>query len=386
MSEIQEAVQIIRVGYDGVEIAMKVGSAGLQGMKNVIDFMVALLEREKTLGKTSMKKLLLKGGDLQVFQFNTEEMKKVQKMAKKYGILYSVLPDINKKDGMSEIIFHSEGIPRVNMMIQKLDFGRIATFDDYLKNGDEQEIDKVLKFLKTQQMGNESVHTEESMRANVLMEGLIEKVGFYAVEKQAINVDAIKEHFSVDGKQAEDVIKHLETIGVLDKVDELGNHKVTMDKQSFENRLKGYQRLTDRMKAISASKNINMVDITISNKLITAENDHAVKTFIPGSKNKYLWINKENAISIHDGKTILTFLDKEKDYKIYSTDNRVIETVTGTKLYEMHYDPVNQEIRDIIAKTQTENKTETKSETKAESKTKAMNDAAKANHSSQKKR
>ena len=140
------------------------------------------------------------------------------------------------------------------------------------------------------------------------------------------------------------------------------------------------------MKAVSASKNINMVDITISNKLITAENDHAVKTFIPGSKNKYLWINKENAISIHDGKTILTFLDKEKDYKIYSTDNRVIETVKGAKLFEMHYDPVNREIRDIIAKTQTENKTETKSETKAESKTKAMNDAAKANHSSQKKR
>ena len=160
------------------------------------------------------------------------------------------------------------------------------------------------------------------------------------------------------------------------------------------------------MKAVSASKNINMVDITISNKLITAENDHAVKTLIPGSKNKYLWINKENAMSIHDGKTILTFLDKEKDYKIYSTDNRVIETVKGAKLFEMHYDPVNREIRDIIAKTQTENKTETRAETKKETraetktetkvetraetktgtKTKAMNDAAKANHSSQKKR
>jgi len=62
MSEIREAVQIIRVGYDSVEIVMKVGSASLKGMKNVIDFMVALLEREKTLGKTSMKKLLLKGG------------------------------------------------------------------------------------------------------------------------------------------------------------------------------------------------------------------------------------------------------------------------------------------------------------------------------------
>ena len=44
-------------------------------------------------------------------------------MAKKYGILYSVLPDCNKTDGMSEVIFHTEAVPRVNMMIQKLKFG-----------------------------------------------------------------------------------------------------------------------------------------------------------------------------------------------------------------------------------------------------------------------
>ena len=41
-------------------------------------------------------------------------------MAKKYGVLYSVLPDCNKKDGLSEVIFHTEAVPRVNMMIQKL--------------------------------------------------------------------------------------------------------------------------------------------------------------------------------------------------------------------------------------------------------------------------
>ena len=31
-----------------------------------------------------MRKLILKGGDLQVLWFNTEDMKKVEKMAKKY--------------------------------------------------------------------------------------------------------------------------------------------------------------------------------------------------------------------------------------------------------------------------------------------------------------
>ena len=117
--EIQEAVQIIRVAYDGIEIAMKVGSGGIAAMQKAIDFLKGMLDYEKSLGKTSMRKLLLKGGDLQVLQFNTEDMKKVEKMAKKYGILYSVLPDCNRKDGLSEVIFHTEAVPRVNMMIQR---------------------------------------------------------------------------------------------------------------------------------------------------------------------------------------------------------------------------------------------------------------------------
>ena len=151
-----------RVAYDGIEIAMKVGSGGIAAMQKAIDFLKGMLDYEKSLGKTSMRKLLLKGGDLQVLQFNTEDMKKVEKMAKKYGILYSVLPDCNRKDGLSEVIFHTEAVPRVNMMIQKLKFGKIATFDDYLKNGDEKSLGKLMDFLKKQQ-GNEKSHTIEGL-------------------------------------------------------------------------------------------------------------------------------------------------------------------------------------------------------------------------------
>lgn len=127
----------------------------------------------KTISKTCMRKLLLKGGDLQVLQFNTEDMKKVEKMAKKYGILYSILPDCNRKDGLSEVIFHTEAVPRVNMMIQKLKFGKIATFDDYLKNGDEKSLGKLMDFLKKQQ-GNEKSHTIEGDKVNSAIDGLIE--------------------------------------------------------------------------------------------------------------------------------------------------------------------------------------------------------------------
>ena len=56
--EIQEAVQIIRVAYDGIEIAMKVGSGGIAAMQKAIDFLKGMLDYEKSLGKTSMRSLI----------------------------------------------------------------------------------------------------------------------------------------------------------------------------------------------------------------------------------------------------------------------------------------------------------------------------------------
>ena len=331
--EIQEAVQIIRVAYDGIEIAMKVGSGGIAAMQKAIDFLKGMLDYEKSLGKTSMRKLLLKGGDLQVLQFNTEDMKKVEKMAKKYGILYSVLPDCNRKDGLSEVIFHTEAVPRVNMMIQKLKFGKIATFDDYLKNGDEKSLGKLMDFLKKQQ-GNEKSHTIEGDKINSAIDGLIEKVGMFAMEKKAISVDQVKENFSINGEQAESVIRQLETIGVLGSKNEDGTHTVMMDKDAFINRVRGYQDLAERMRAVAASKNANLSDVTISKKLIIEENDHAVKTRVPGTwgeEARYVWLRKENIMEIHGGKTMLTFLDSTKDYKLYDEQNRVVTTQKGTE-------------------------------------------------------
>ena len=345
--EIQQAVQIIRVAYDGIEIAMKIGSGSLEQMKKAVDFLIAILDHEKTMGKTDMRKLLMKGGDLQVLQFATEDMKQVEKMAKKYGILYSVLPDINKKDGMSEIIFHTEAVPRVNMMIQKLKSARIATFDDYLKNGNEKDLEKVMSFLKGQKKGNDNIHTAEATRAGEALEGLMEKVGMYAMEKQSVSVEEIKENFNTTTEQAEKVVDQLEKIGVLDKADN-GQHKVIMDKEAFLNRIRGYKELAQRMQNIFAAQSKNLVDITITKKLIVEENDRAVKTRVPGmygDNARYIWINKENAMDIHDGKTILTFLDSDKTYKLYSEDNRVVGTMKGKDLYDGHYDSVAAEVR-----------------------------------------
>ena len=113
---------------------------------------------------------------------------------------------------------------------------------------------------------------------------------------------------------------------------------------------------------VAASKNANLSDVTISKKLIIEENDHAVKTRIPGTWGndaRYVWLRKENIMDIHNGKTMLTFLDTSKDYKLYDEQNRVVTTKKGDELYT-HYDKVESSVRERYEKVQKEQKKTTK--------------------------
>jgi len=356
--EIAEAVQIIRVAFDGMEIALKVGSGGVKAMKELVDVLVGLMEYEKSIGKVNMRKLLTKGGDLQVFQFNEKDMKRVEKLAKKYGILYSVLPDIDKQNGKREIVFHTEAVPRVNLMIEKLKTGRIATFEEYLKEDGGKNVKGLTEFLqKEKQKGNLTGRTEDKEVVDAALDSLLEKVGSFAVEQESISADAVKDNFSVSQEEAENVIGRLENIGVIDRIDESGKHKVLMDKDAYMNRIKSYRTLADRIKAVSRSKDVSLVDITISKNLIVEENENAIKTRVPGTwgdNARFLWIAKENAMEIHNGKTVLTFLEKDKDYKLYDADNRIAEKKKGEALYGSNYDSVEIGVRQRYEKMQRE--------------------------------
>lgn len=121
-----------------------------------------------------------------------------------------------------------------------------------------------------------------------------------------------------------------------------------MDKNEFTKRVSRYKEISGRVQAVSQSQDKNLLDISISKQLIAEENDHAVKTRIPGTwgeNARYLWIEKEKVTEIHSGKSILTSLDKDKEYRLYSGDNRVAGTMNGGQLYENHYDRVEAEVR-----------------------------------------
>ena len=83
--EISQAIQIIRLEFDGLRFGMDVTGGTVKQAKNLAVFIYALLTREKLQGKTSLKKMLSKDGSLQVLKIREEDMKKFKKLAKKYG-------------------------------------------------------------------------------------------------------------------------------------------------------------------------------------------------------------------------------------------------------------------------------------------------------------
>ena len=146
--EISQAIQIIRLEFDGLRFGMDVTGGTVKQAKNLAVFIYALLTREKLQGKTSLKKMLSKDGSLQVLKIREADIKKFKKLAKKYGILYSKLPDINKSDGMTEVLFHTEATPRINTLIEKLGNGSIENLMDYVRNGKDGDFEKVVDYLK----------------------------------------------------------------------------------------------------------------------------------------------------------------------------------------------------------------------------------------------
>lgn len=146
--EISQAIQIIRLEFDGLRFGMDITGGTVKQAKNLAVFIYALLTREKLQGKTSLKKMLSKDGSLQVLKIREEDMEKFKKLAKKYGILYSKLPDINKSDGMTEVLFHTEATPRINTLIEKLGNGSIENLMDYVRNGKDGDFEKVVDYLK----------------------------------------------------------------------------------------------------------------------------------------------------------------------------------------------------------------------------------------------
>lgn len=303
-SEITDAVQVIHILFEGTDLFLRVAGVGIKPLKQLAKLIVGILAREKMEGKTSMKNLLKRGGDMHIFKFPEEQLKKVEAMAKKYGILFSRLPDFNK-DGMREIAFHAESLPRMNALIEKLKEGQVMGLGEYLQETSDRDINKFYEEIRQGRT-----------------EGM-EKAGKEAGSTQRNTGDRA---YSVSGMGT-------------------GKKPEWMDT--------GYLKMKD-IEALPLDQRLDVLNhyqsgehdlITITSKLITRETENHVVVRLPRQTGKFIHIPKEDFFFPDGSRTALAFLKKKEEMKIYTEHGEEMMRMTGNEVYHGYFDQANANIR-----------------------------------------
>lgn len=127
-SGLGESMQVVSVLINGIPVAFRIAGGitkssvtTIKVMAKAIRFMCYDSRYQKTVGKTNVKNLLVKSGNNTTMgQVPTEIMNspKFKKTMKKYGILWSEMPDLNVKDGVSQIMYATSAAPRMEEIYQ----------------------------------------------------------------------------------------------------------------------------------------------------------------------------------------------------------------------------------------------------------------------------
>lgn len=106
--------QIVKLTVDGAELALKVTGKSAAAVSKILAKIIksAASHTGKSVGKTRVKSMLKEGGRLDVYELENEKLKDFASMAKRYGILYTV---IKEKESPDEGIILVKGDEREKM-------------------------------------------------------------------------------------------------------------------------------------------------------------------------------------------------------------------------------------------------------------------------------
>ena len=148
MEEIGAAIQMIQVTMQGISIAGKATKEVLKMLQRLMIFVacttkelgigIAKVPRDikyhKKRGKTNIDNLRKKGGTLEVVSLNKEEYEKFQKLAKKWGILYTRNP-VAKDLGKVYLSYATEQAPNMEKILDAIKKEKLM---DYKKEAEKE--------------------------------------------------------------------------------------------------------------------------------------------------------------------------------------------------------------------------------------------------------
>lgn len=108
---------------EGIQITESSIKLMALGAKNLAAIIMALVNEDTKLqGMTNMKQLIKSEKPLCIMQIKEEDLRKFNKEAKNYGVLFAPVKDKTNDTGLCDIIAKQDDIPQLNHIMEKLGF------------------------------------------------------------------------------------------------------------------------------------------------------------------------------------------------------------------------------------------------------------------------
>lgn len=144
----EAADQIVRMSLNGAETALRISGKGAEEIAKLLYAMIKDMNNEskKTKGQIRLNNLLKSGKKLDIYKLPDKNLKQFCTEAKKYGILYTVLKDRNRKDGFTEIMVKADDRNKLGRILDTLEMAPFDTEvirEDAVKQMEKEEPERV---------------------------------------------------------------------------------------------------------------------------------------------------------------------------------------------------------------------------------------------------
>jgi len=130
---------------EGTEKILKITGAGAERVAELLYKLLRELakESEKTKGQMRLANMIKSGKRLEIFEIPDGSLKQFCELAKKYGVVYTVLKDKNKLDGKCEIMVKEDDSQKINHILRRMEIvvkntGAVETDADRVKEAYEK--------------------------------------------------------------------------------------------------------------------------------------------------------------------------------------------------------------------------------------------------------
>lgn len=111
---------IIRDGIQAAESTVKLTGVAL---KNVAALLIAISKQDyKVVGKTTSSRLARDPAPAEVVHIKKEDIRKFNKLAKKYGVLYFCVHDRKSNSPITNIVTNVNYVPQLNAIMEELGY------------------------------------------------------------------------------------------------------------------------------------------------------------------------------------------------------------------------------------------------------------------------